>query len=387
MFKSIELKAGKEAAVKRRHPWVFSGAVQSPINQYKNGDFVTVLSNKKEKLGTGYIQQSSIAIRMLDFGNSEWSSIESLFQKKIKNALSLRQALPIDHQTTNAYRLIHGEGDELSGLVVDRFDDVLVVQLHSVGLVPYLETIADILFKELKPTSIVVKSKTTVQDGKNEVILGTAKDNIEIKENNRRFIVSPLTGQKTGFFLDQRENRDFIQKISNKKKVLNLFSYSGGFSVAALMGGATHVTSVDSSKHAAEFCEKNIELNGFKNHTSKEEDVFDFLKASSEKFDIVVCDPPAFAKQISAERAAIKGYAKLNRAVIEKVAPRGILATFSCSQVVSSDSFRSAITSACIEGGRAVRIIHQFSQSACHPESIFHPEGRYLKGLLLQFDY
>jgi 23S rRNA (cytosine1962-C5)-methyltransferase len=199
--------------------------------------------------------------------------------------------------------------------------------------------------------------------------------------------VSPLDGQKTGFFLDQRDSRAFISTLSNNKKVLNLFSYSGGFSVAAIKGGASDVVSVDSSKHAIEFCKKNIELNQGTSHRAIDSDVFDYLKESKELFDIVVCDPPAFAKHVSAEKAAIKGYARLNKAALEKVAPDGLFATFSCSQVVSASSFESAVTSACVEVGRPARIIHRFTQACCHPESVFHPEGRYLKGLLLQLDY
>jgi len=387
MLKAIELKPGKEAPILRRHPWVFSGAIKSPLSGFKNGDFVEVISHKKEVLARGYFQESSIAVRILQFAPQGPTSLRALFQEKFRNAVQLRKVLPIDHTNTNAFRLIHGEGDECSGLIVDSFNNVLVVQIHSAGLLPHIDIIIDCLHEVVEPDAIIMKSNTTVKDGTNEVVYGSTEPEIMIKEHGMQFYVSPLEGQKTGFFIDQRDSRAFISQLTKDKTVLNLFSYSGGFSIAALRGGACAVTSVDSSTHAITFCEKNVSLLGSSNHTAIDADVFDYLKDTSSQFDLVICDPPAFAKHISAEKAALKGYARLNKAALEKVAPRGLFATFSCSQVVSTASFESAVTSACIELGRPARIIHRFTQSCCHPESLFHPEGRYLKGLLLQLDY
>ena len=394
MFKTVTLKPGKDAPLRRRHPWIFSGALQTLPKNVVEGDLVSVRTAEGEVLAFGYYQTSSIAVRVLDFSAQVWESIDLLLTERIQNAIQYRQSIHLPSAHTNAYRLIHGEGDQLSGLIIDLFDRVAVVQAHTSGMAALVPGIVTILTQQLGDSlsAIVSKGPSHSTTNATEVLWGTLPDSLVIAENDGKFLVSVLDGQKTGFFLDQRDTREYIRTISKDKRVLNLFCYTGGFSVAAIRGGARFVTSVDSSSTAVELLKKNISLNLPEHtdadtiHTAVDADVFDFLKSSSDLFELVICDPPAFAKHASAVKAAIKGYWKLNREVIKTVAPHGRLATFSCSQLISTDAFESAVLSACADSGRSARVIRRFEQSACHPVSIFHSEARYLKGVLLQFD-
>lgn len=391
---TIRLRRGKEESLLRFHPWVFSGAIASNTDNLEEGETVAVESAEGKFLGLGHYQIGTIAIRMLT--NTPGQKIdEDFYRGRLQEALTLRLALGLRRQDNNAFRLVHGEGDFLPGLVVDIYGDTAVMQAHSVGMHFARETIADALcsLPGLEVNNVYYKSETTLPfkaelDPVNEYIRGKDTGNIAV-ENGLKFHVDWLKGQKTGFFVDQRDNRSMLEKFSRGRKVLNMFCYTGGFSVYALRGGAASVTSVDSSAKAITLTDANVALN-FPDgaaHTSHAVDAFRFLAEMEQgAYDLIVLDPPAFAKHRGAIRNALRGYQKLNAAAIEKIAPGGILFTFSCSQAISREQFRLAVFSACAQTRRRVRILHQLTQPADHPVNIYHPEGEYLKGLILYIE-
>lgn len=385
----IYLKPKKEESLQRFHPWVFSGAIQRMDGKPNEGDLVEVYDCNKNYLATGHYQIGSITVRVVSF---EQQSIDTDFWKqKIEKAYAMRKSIGLVSQLNNSYRLVHGEGDSLPGLIVDIYDDTAVMQAHSVGMHEtrnqLAKAIADVI-PEIK--NVYYKSETTLpfkapispEDG---YLIGSDTKRYTALENGLKFHVDWLRGQKTGFFIDQRENRSLLERYSAGKSVLNMFCYTGGFSVYAMRGGATQVHSVDSSAKAIELTDKNIELNfpADSRHASFAEDAFKYLNANEQKYDLIILDPPAFAKHRDALRNALKGYKRLNAKGLEKIKPGGILFTFSCSQVVTKEQFRLAVFSAAAETGRNVRILHQLSQPADHPINIYHPEGEYLKGLVL----
>ena len=386
----ILLKRGKEESLDRFHPWVFSGAIQSQPDTIDEGDIVTVTVHDGRIIGVGHYQIGSIAVRMLDFEYREIDS--SFYQSRLEAALRLRQTLGLSRHDNNAYRLVHGEGDFLPGLVVDIYGDTAVIQAHSPGMHYARNTIAESLIniKTLSLKNIYYKSETTLPykahlDPQNTYLIGKANTDIAI-ENGLKFHVDWLRGQKTGFFVDQRDNRKLLEQYAHGRSVLNMFCYTGGFSVYAMRGGATRVVSVDSSEKAIKLTDENISLNfpGDPRHYSTAIDAFKYLdEMDRNAYDLIILDPPAFAKHRSALSNALRGYQKLNYKAFEKIAPGGILFTFSCSQAVSKEQFRLAVFTAAARSKRRVRILHQLTQPADHPVNIYHPEGEYLKGLIL----
>ena len=386
MSKNVILRRGKEESLKRFHPWIFSGAVMN----LEEGDVVAVLDSQYNFLCQGHWQVGSIAVRVLTF---EQEPIDDAFwQKRLGEALGVRQAIGLaDSEAGDTYRLVHGEGDLLPGLVIDVYGKTAVMQAHSVGMHVSREQIAVALKLVMgeRLDSIYYKSETTLPikaaiDGGNGFLLGESHTDVAV-ENGLRFHIDWLKGQKTGFFVDQRENRSLLERYSHGRSVLNMFCYTGGFSVYALRGGAKLVHSVDSSSKAVELVRANVELNfpAEPRHEAFAEDAFRFLDDMTVPYDLVVLDPPAFAKHRDAVKNALRGYTKLNARAMEKIAPGGILFTFSCSQAVSKEQFRTAVFTAATLAHRQVRILHQLHQPADHPVSIYHPEGEYLKGLVL----
>lgn len=390
MSKNVILRRGKEESLKRFHPWIFSGAVMNLEGNPEEGDVVTVLDSQHNFLCQGHWQVGSIAVRVLTF---EQEPIDDAFwQKRLGEALGVRQAIGLaDSEAGDTYRLVHGEGDQLPGLVIDVYGKTAVMQAHSVGMHVSREQIAVALKLVMgeRLDSIYYKSETTLPikaaiDGGNGFLLGESHTDVAV-ENGLRFHIDWLKGQKTGFFVDQRENRSLLERYSHGRSVLNMFCYTGGFSVYALRGGAKLVHSVDSSSKAVELVRANVELNfpAEPRHEAFAEDAFRFLDDMTVPYDLVVLDPPAFAKHRDAVKNALRGYTKLNARAMEKIAPGGILFTFSCSQAVSKEQFRTAVFTAATLAHRQVRILHQLHQPADHPVSIYHPEGEYLKGLVL----
>lgn len=390
MSKNVILRRGKEESLKRFHPWIFSGAVMNLEGNPEEGDVVTVLDSQHNFLCQGHWQMGSIAVRVLTF---EQEPIDDAFwQKRLGEALGVRQAIGLaDSEAGDTYRLVHGEGDLLPGLVIDVYGKTAVMQAHSVGMHVSREQIAVALKQVMgeRLDSIYYKSETTLPikaaiDGGNGFLLGESHTDVAV-ENGLRFHIDWLKGQKTGFFVDQRENRSLLERYSHGRSVLNMFCYTGGFSVYALRGGAKLVHSVDSSSKAVELVRANVELNfpAEPRHEAFAEDAFRFLDDMTVPYDLVVLDPPAFAKHRDAVKNALRGYTKLNARAMEKIAPGGILFTFSCSQAVSKEQFRTAVFTAATLAHRQVRILHQLHQPADHPVSIYHPEGEYLKGLVL----
>ena len=390
MSKNVILRRGKEESLKRFHPWIFSGAVMNLEGNPEEGDVVTVLDNQHNFLCQGHWQVGSIAVRVLTF---EQEPIDDAFwQKRLGEALGVRQAIGLaDSEAGDTYRLVHGEGDLLPGLVIDVYGKTAVMQAHSVGMHVSREQIAVALKQVMgeRLDSIYYRSETTLPikaaiDGGNGFLLGESHTDVAV-ENGLRFHIDWLKGQKTGFFVDQRENRSLLERYSHGRSVLNMFCYTGGFSVYALRGGAKLVHSVDSSSKAVELVRANVELNfpAEPRHEAFAEDAFRFLDDMTVPYDLVVLDPPAFAKHRDAVKNALRGYTKLNARAMEKIAPGGILFTFSCSQAVSKEQFRTAVFTAATLAHRQVRILHQLHQPADHPVSIYHPEGEYLKGLVL----
>lgn len=393
----IILKSGKDEAIKRFHPWVFSGAIKKSYGPTPDGGLVEVFSNKDEYLGTGLFQDSSIAVRIMAFAPDRPHQLdEEYWHKKLFNAWKLRNQLGLTSNVeTNVYRLIHGEGDQLPGLIIDHYNGNLVIQAHAVGIHKNIHLIADGLKKiygsQLK--SIYYKSTETLpanfaRKEETEGFLYGENSMDVVSEYGHKFEIDFIKGQKTGFFIDQRENRKLLAAYSKGKKVLNTFCYSGGFSVYALQAGAAYVESLDSSKKAIELTEKNIELNfpGCNNHEVIAADALQYIRESDKIRDVIILDPPAFAKHTNVRHNAVQGYKRLNAEAISKIAPGGILFTFSCSQVVNMSLFKSTIVAAAIQAGRQAKILHQMSQPADHPVNAFHPEGEYLKGLVLYIE-
>lgn len=386
---TITLKPHKEESLLRFHPWVFSGAIARADGRANEGDVVRVADCEGHFLAVGHYQNSSIAVRILSFDDRPID--EAFYRERIRAAYAVRKALGlVGAPNSDTYRLVHGEGDNLSGLVVDIYGDTAVVQAHSVGMHHVREWLARLLVEEVEGLhNVYYKSEGTLpykapvvaEDG---YLIGTASDCIAT-ENGLKFQVDWLRGQKTGFFVDQRENRALLERYAAGRSVLNMFCYTGGFSFYALRGGAKLVHSVDSSAKAIELTRRNVALN-FGDDTRHEafaDDAFKFLETANGKYDLIILDPPAFAKHQKTLRNALHGYQKLNAKAFEAIRAGGILFTFSCSQAVSKEQFRLAVFSAAAQSGRNVRILHQLTQPADHPVNIYHPEGEYLKGLVL----
>lgn len=385
----ITLRRGKDESLMRMHPWVFSGAIAKLPDNIEEGDLVRVAASDGRIIGVGHYQIGSIAVRMLAWGETVIDS--EFYSTRLNEAYKLRRTLGLIRPDNNAYRLVHGEGDFLPGLVVDVYDDTAVLQAHSPGMHFARDIIAQELTRlpDAHINNVYYKSETTLPykahlDPQNQYIIGEYSTNIGI-ENGLKFHVDWLKGQKTGFFVDQRDNRSLLEHYSQGRKVLNMFCYTGGFSVYALRGGAREVHSVDSSAKAIALTDANVSLNfpDDPRHKSFAEDAFKFLAGINNTYDLIILDPPAFAKHRSALNNALVGYRKLNSKAFEKIAPGGILFTFSCSQAVSREQFRLAVFSAAAQSRRKVRILHQLTQPADHPVNIYHPEGEYLKGLIL----
>lgn len=383
----IILKNGKERSIERFHPWVFSGAIQKINGDVKNGDLMDVYSSTNKFLGRGHYNNGSIAVRLLTFEEEDINI--DFFQKRLKAAYSRRQSISlVDNNETNAFRLVHGEGDDLPGLIIDFYDGNLVIQCHHTGMHHHIAEIAEALkfIFGNKIKSIYDKSKETLPKDyltENTFLIGE-KDSTIISENGNKFEVNWVTGQKTGFFLDQRDNRKLLGEYSKGKKILNTFCYSGGFSIYALKNGAKEVHSLDSSKKAIELTENNLKVNGFeKSHTSIVADAIPYMNNLNEKYDIIILDPPAFAKHLSAKHNAIQAYRRLNEAAMRQLNAGGILFTYSCSQAIDKETFRGILFAAAAQIKKPVKILHQLHQGADHPINIFHPEGEYLKGLVL----
>ncbi len=388
-FPKVILNPAKERSIRLMHPWVFSGAVKRVEDNVKEGDVVEVFSHDNKYLATGHYHEGSIKVRIFSFEKTNFDA--EFWNVKLSAALALRKALGlINNSVTNTYRLVHAEGDGLPGLIIDVYGNCAVVQAHTIGMYQSLAEISKALLnlKEIGLDCIYDKSADALQKQTNIVeanrlLAGDKTDSIVV-ENGIRFYVNWEEGQKTGFFIDQRENRKLLQSYTQGKKVLNTFSYSGGFSMYALQAGASLVHSVDSSKRAMEWCNKNAELNKNEtNHHFYQQDAFDFLKSNSAFYDVIVLDPPAFAKHLSSEKKAIIGYRNLNTEGFKHIAPGGILFTFSCSQVIDKITFRKIVFQAAAQSARNVKVLHQLSQGPDHPVSIYHPEGEYLKGLVL----
>ncbi len=390
----LVLRKGKEDSLDRFHPWVFSGALTrmpSEGDGIEEGDIVAVSASDGRMLGIGHFQIGSIAVRMLTFDPDETIDID-FYTKRLRQAFAMRQALGLPDTSTDAFRLVHGEGDFLPGLVVDIYGSTAVVQAHSPGIHFARNAIAEALvgIKELSVQSVYYKSETTLPykahlDAQNGYLIGSFISDTAM-ENGLKFRIDWLKGQKTGFFVDQRDNRALVGRYSHGRSVLNMFCYTGGFSVYALAGGAREVVSVDSSAKAISLTDANVGLNfpDDGRHTSHAEDAFKYLdNMEAGRHDLIILDPPAFAKHRSALRNALQGYRRLNARAFEKIAPGGILFTFSCSQAVTKEQFRLAVFSAAAQSRRRVRILHQLTQPADHPVNIYHPEGEYLKGLVL----
>ena len=376
----IILKQGRDASVKRLHPWVFSGGILRKEGEIGEGDWVEVTDVRGATLGFGHFQNGSIMVRVLHFESTNPSA--EFYHQKIIRAFALRKKLNLISPATNSYRLVHGEGDGLSSLIVDVYDKVAVVQSHSSGMHRDRQVIATAIADVLQVENVFYKS----QSGEHaEYLLGGSTVPSQILEHGNKFLVDWEQGQKTGFFLDQRENRKLVGEFSSGRKVLNTFCYTGGFSVYAIRGGAQVVHSVDASAKAIELCKKNIDVNGFdpNHHACIAQDTFEYFNSTTEKYDLIILDPPAFAKHREAKHQAMKGYQRLNTEAIKLVEPGGILFTFSCSQVVDRKLFYDTIMSSAIQAGRDVKVLSQLSQPADHPVSAFCPEGEYLKGLVL----
>ena len=394
-MKQVTLKRGKEESLLRFHPWVFSGAIAHIDQGIAEGDVVRVLTAGGQPIAVGHYQQGSIAVRVLTFDDIHID--DAFWHHRLQQALQARLAMGLARRLgeaplerpTNAYRLVHGEGDLLPGLIIDIYGTTAVMQAHSVGMHLARHSIAEQLMKvmEGRIESVYYKSEATLSfvEPQNGFIIGGTDENTAV-ENGLRFYVDWLKGQKTGFFVDQRDNRLLLEHYARGRRVLNMFCYTGGFSFYAMRGSAQIVHSVDSSAQAIELTRRNVELNfpGDPRHQAFCEDAFKFLGDSEQaSYDLIVLDPPAFAKHRAALHNALKGYTRLNAKALQKIEPGGILFTFSCSQVVSKDNFRNAVFTAAAQARRQVRILHQLHQPADHPVNIYHPEGEYLKGLVL----
>jgi 23S rRNA (cytosine1962-C5)-methyltransferase len=382
----VVLKKGREASVKRFHPWIFSGAIFSKDNQLSDGDWVEVKDGWQNTLGAGHYQNGSIAVRLLSF--SESLPTESIYTDKILEAYNQRLVSKVVSKQTDSYRLIHGEGDGLPGLIIDIYNGVAVLQAHSAGMHRDREVISCAVRSALgaQITAVFYKNQGIAHEkGQNAYLDGMSPVPHVILEHGHKFYVDWEEGQKTGFFLDQRENRKLVGEMARGARVLNTFCYTGGFSVYALNGGAQQVHSVDASEKAVRLTEKNLLLNGFdaEKNGCYAMDTFDFIKDKKDEYDLIILDPPAFAKHKEARHQAMKGYQRLNAEAFRVIKSHGIIFTFSCSQVVDRQLFQDTIVSSAIQAGREIKILHHLSQPADHPVSIYHPEGEYLKGLVL----
>lgn len=389
-YTKIVLKSGKDQSLKRFHPWVFSGAIKKIYGNVAEGDLVAVYSNKDEFLGLGHYQIGSIAVRIISF--KEVTPDYKFWKEKIESAWRLRQSLGFgNNEETNVFRLIHAEGDGMPGLIVDFYNGTAVMQMHSIGMYFIREELVKALHEVLgeKLKAVYDKSAKTLPfkadiEPKDGLLFGESAEN-EVLEYGLKFKVDWETGQKTGFFIDQRENRLLVQQYAKNRDVLNVFCYTGGFSFYAMKGGAKLVHSVDASAKAIDLTNENVELNFpvDARHEAFAADAFEYLKDIQDKYDLIILDPPAFAKHRNALHQALQGYKRINTRAFEQIRSGGILFTFSCSQVVSKDRFREAVFSAAAISGRTVRILHQLTQPTDHPINIYHPEGEYLKGLVL----
>ena len=387
-MKQIQLKRGKEESLLRYHPWVFSGAIQHIDDGIVEGDIVRVVTSTGDFIAVGHYQEGSIAVRVLSF--RDVAIDDQFWASRLQSALNLRLAIQLaDSPTNNTYRLVHGEGDHLPGLIIDVYGNTAVMQAHSIGMHLCRQQIAAQLVNVMgsRIQNVYYKSETTLpyMEPENGFLYGGSTDNIAI-ENGLKFYVDWLRGQKTGFFVDQRENRSLLEHYARGRRVLNMFCYTGGFSFYAMRGGAALVHSVDSSAKAIELTNRNVALNfpADERHKAFCEDAFKFLDtADRQQYDLVILDPPAFAKHRGALHNALKGYTRLNQKAFQIIQSGGILFTFSCSQVVTKDHFRNAVFTAAAQSRRKVRILHQLHQPADHPVNIYHPEGEYLKGLVL----
>lgn len=390
-YKKVFLKLGKEESLKRFHPWVFSGAIARVEGEPEEGEVVDVYTSKKEFIACGHFQIGSIAVRVLSFRQEPID--HAFWVRRLQVAKDLRCALGVlGNPQNNTYRLVHGEGDNLPGLIIDVYDHTAVMQAHSAGMHLDRMAVAEALEEVMGDViqHIYYKSETTLPfkadllATENGFLKGGSPENVAM-ENGLKFHVDWLKGQKTGFFVDQRENRALLERYAKGRNVLNMFCYTGGFSFYAMRGGANLVHSVDSSAKAIDLTNENVSLNfpGDTRHQAFAEDAFKFLDRMGDQYDLIILDPPAFAKHRDALRNALRGYTKLNAKAFEKIRPGGILFTFSCSQVVNKQDFRNAVFTAAAQSGRSVRILHQLTQPGDHPVNIYHPEGEYLKGLVL----
>lgn len=390
-YKKVFLKPGKEESLKRFHPWVFSGAIARVEGEPEEGEVVDVYTSKKEFIACGHFQIGSIAVRVLSFRQEPID--HAFWVRRLQVAKDLRCALGVlGNPQNNTYRLVHGEGDNLPGLIIDVYDHTAVMQAHSAGMHLDRMAVAEALEEVMGDViqHIYYKSETTLPfkadllATENGFLKGGSPENVAM-ENGLKFHVDWLKGQKTGFFVDQRENRALLERYAKGRNVLNMFCYTGGFSFYAMRGGANLVHSVDSSAKAIDLTNENVSLNfpGDTRHQAFAEDAFKFLDRMGDQYDLIILDPPAFAKHRDALRNALRGYTKLNAKAFEKIRPSGILFTFSCSQVVNKQDFRNAVFTAAAQSGRSVRILHQLTQPGDHPVNIYHPEGEYLKGLVL----
>lgn len=390
-YKKVFLKPGKEESLKRFHPWVFSGAIARVEGEPEEGEVVDVYTSKKEFIACGHFQIGSIAVRVLSFRQEPID--HAFWVRRLQVAKDLRCALGVlGNPQNNTYRLVHGEGDNLPGLIIDVYDHTAVMQAHSAGMhldrMAVAEALEEVMGDGIQ--HIYYKSETTLPfkadllATENGFLKGGSPENVAM-ENGLKFHVDWLKGQKTGFFVDQRENRALLERYAKGRNVLNMFCYTGGFSFYAMRGGANLVHSVDSSAKAIDLTNENVSLNfpGDTRHQAFAEDAFKFLDRMGDQYDLIILDPPAFAKHRDALRNALRGYTKLNAKAFEKIRPGGILFTFSCSQVVNKQDFRNAVFTAAAQSGRSVRILHQLTQPGDHPVNIYHPEGEYLKGLVL----
>lgn len=392
-FPEIRLKKGKERAMQNRHPWIFSGALAAEPEGVESGSIVAIRDASGGMVGYGFFApKSQISCKVFEFIHRELTLDDEYWHNKIARAIALRRATVLSSET-NACRLVFSEADGLPGLIVDQYGDVIVVQILTRGM----ERLTDVLIAGLQAcgyTNLYLRSKSNTERFEGTLNhesrwIGTRPNApVCIREHGMQLEVDVEQGQKTGLFLDQRENRLLLRHYSHNKTVLNAFAYTGGFSVAALMGGARSVDSVDISTDALATCDRNIALNGFgaAAHHSLRSDCFDYLRACEQTYDLIVLDPPAFAKNAKATQAAARGYKDLNWVALKKIQPGGILFTFSCSRTIDRELFRKIVFSAAADSGRAVKILHQLSQPCDHPISIYHPEGEYLKGLVLQVE-
>ena len=385
----IILKSGKEQSIRRYHPWIFSGAIKKIYGKPLEGDIVTLFDNQDNFLAVGHYQPGSIAVRILSFEDIEPDT--EFFSERIRSAIEFRRSLGlIDNNSVNVFRLVHGEGDNLPGLIADYYNGVIVMQSHSVGMYRIRKEIAGILSELLgdRIKAIYDKSESTIPfksgiAAKNEFLAGESEP-VVVTENGFKFRIDWTTGQKTGFFIDQRENRKLLGDFTKGRSVLNMFGYTGGFSVYGMKDAAL-VHSVDSSESATKLADENVRLNfgDDSRHRSFQVDAFEFLNDIRDKYDLIILDPPAFAKHNNVLANALQGYKRLNMKAIEQIKPGGIIFTFSCSQVVTRENFRKSVFAAAANTGRNVRILHQMSQPPDHPVNIYHPESEYLKGLVL----